>query len=81
MSEPRVDADGFYLYRCSICDAEKIGALFTPAEIAAGSLRCRLCTGEVSQRHSKARRPTEAQQPRNVAVHTIYKQAPMIWRR
>ena len=60
-----IDADGFTYYDCSECGATKMAALFTPQEIA-GQMRCRVCTGEMSRVHSKAHKPTEAQQPRMV---------------
>lgn len=58
-----IDADGFTIYTCSECLKPKMAALFTPQEID-GALRCRVCTGEMSRGHSKAHKPTDAQQPR-----------------
>ena len=62
-----IGADGFTYYDCSECHKSKMAALFTPGEIE-GAMRCRVCTGEIGRGHSKAHRPTEAQQPR--AVYT-----------
>jgi hypothetical protein len=63
-----IDADGFVVYTCKLCGLPKIAALFTPDEILKGTLRCRLCTGEVGRGtlRNHARRPSEAQQPRAV---------------
>jgi len=63
--EAMIDADGFTIHICSECNTPKMAALFTPREIE-GRLRCRVCTGEMSRGHSKAHKPTEAQQPRAV---------------
>ena len=63
-----IDADGFTIYTCSECHTPKMAALFTPQEIQ-GAMRCRVCTGEMSRGHSKAHKPTEAQQPR-MTFHT-----------
>ena len=81
MSQPRTDADGFLLYTCSECGEEKIAALFMPSEIANSTLRCHVCTGDVGQTHRKDRRPTAAQQPRNIAIHTLNRQTPLVWKR
>ena len=42
-----------------------MACLFTPQEIE-GKKRCRVCIGEMKRGHSKAHKPTEAQQPRQV---------------
>lgn len=63
-----IDADGFTIHTCSECHTPKMAALFTPKEIQ-GAMRCRVCTGELSRGHSKAHKPTEAQQPR-MTFHT-----------
>jgi len=60
-----IGLDGFTYYDCSECGTTKLAAMFTPQEIE-GARRCRVCTGELSRLNGKARRPTEAQQPRQV---------------
>ena len=60
-----IGLDGFTYYDCSECGTTKLASLFTPQELA-GTMRCRLCTGELSRLNGKGRRPTEAQQPRQV---------------
>lgn len=34
---------------CSECGKSKIMGLFTPLEISSGSLRCRMCIGEINR--------------------------------
>lgn len=46
-----IGEDGFTYYTCKgECGETKIAALFLPAEIASGDLRCRVCLGEIDRR-------------------------------
>jgi len=56
MSETLTDSDGFILYTCTTCGKVKIAPLFTPSEIN-GSMRCRLCCGEVNRTRYGIPRP------------------------
>lgn len=71
-----VGEDGFTYYACiGECGQTKMAALFLPIEIERGTLICRACSGEVSIKATKARKPTAAQQFR--VVEQAYASAPV----
>jgi hypothetical protein len=84
-----IGEDGFTYYTCKgECGQTKIAALFLPAQIADGSLVCRVCMGEISrrsnhgprvwQRHEPEQRPRYTNNP--VTPHYT-RSVPMVFRR